>query len=40
MSFNRISFKIDDLIKELPNEIPISKLTAPLEEKLKLSKII
>ena len=39
MSFNRISFKIDDLIKELPNEIPISKLTAPLEEKLKLSKI-
>ena len=39
MSFKRISFKIDDLIKELPNEIPISKLTAPLEEKLKLSKI-
>ena len=39
MSFNRISFKIDDLIKELQNEIPISKLTAPLEEKLKLSKI-
>ena len=39
MSFNRISFKLDDLIKELPNEIPISKLTAPLEEKLKLSKI-
>ena len=38
MSFNRISFKIDELISELPGEIPISKLTAPLEEKLKISK--
>ena len=39
MSFNRVSFKIDDLIQELPNEIPLSKLTFPLEEKLLLSKI-
>ena len=39
MSFNKISFKIDDLISELPSEIPISKLTFPLEQKLNLSKI-
>ena len=39
MSFNKISFKIDDLISELPSEIPISKLTFPLEQKLTLSKI-
>ena len=39
MSFNRISFNIDELISQLPNEIPLSKLTAPLEEKLSLSKI-
>ena len=40
MSFNKISFKIEDLISELPNEIPISKLTFPLEQKLNLSNII
>ena len=39
MSFNRISFNIDELISQLPNEIPLSKLTLPLEEKLSLSKI-
>ena len=39
MSFNKISFKIDDLISELPSEIPISKLTFPLEQKINLSKI-
>ena len=39
MSFNKISFKIDDLISELPSEILISKLTFPLEQKLNLSKI-
>ena len=38
MSFNRISFNIDELISELPNEIPISKLTAPLEEKISVFK--
>ena len=38
MSFDRVSFKIDDLISELHNEIPMSKLTAPLEEKLSLTK--
>ena len=38
MSFNRISFKISDLLSEIDNEIPLSKLTAPLEEKLLLSK--
>ena len=40
MSFNKIAFKIEDLISELPNEIPISKLTFPLEQKLNLSNII
>ena len=40
MSFNKISFKIADLISELPNEIPISKLTFPLEQKLNISNII
>jgi len=39
MSFNRVSFKIEELISEINNEIPISKLTAPFEEKLSLSKI-
>ena len=36
MSFNRITFKIDKLLSELPNEIPMSSLTAPLEQKLNL----
>ena len=39
MSFNRITFKIDKLLSELPNEIPISSLTAPLEQKLKIFQI-
>ena len=39
MSFNRVSFKIDELISEIDNEIPLSKLTLPLEEKLSLSKM-
>ena len=39
MSFDRVSFKIEELISEINNEIPISKLTAPFEEKLSLSKI-
>ena len=34
MSF-KIAFKIDKLLAELPNEIPISKITAPFEEKLQ-----
>ena len=38
MSFNRITFKIDKLLSELPNEIPISSITAPLEQKLNLFK--
>ena len=36
MSFNRITFKIDKLLSELPNEIAISSITAPLEQKLNL----
>ena len=38
MSFNRITFKIEKLLSELPNEIPISSITAPLEQKLNLFK--
>ena len=34
MSF-KISFKIDKLLSELQNEIPISTITAPFEEKLQ-----
>jgi ribonuclease PH len=34
MSF-KISFKIDKILSELPNEIPISSITAPFEEKLQ-----
>ena len=34
MSF-KISFNIDKLLSELPNEIPITQITAPFEEKLK-----
>ena len=37
MSF-KISFKIDKLLSELPNEIPISTITTPFEEKLKKEK--
>ena len=34
MSF-KISLKIDKVLSELPNEIPISTITAPFEEKLQ-----
>jgi len=34
MSF-KISFKLDKLLSELPNEIPISTITTPFEEKLE-----
>ena len=37
MSF-KISFGIEKILSELPNEIPISTITAPFEEKLKKEK--
>ena len=38
MSFDKVSFKLEELISEIHNEIPISKLTSSFVEKLSLGK--